>query len=193
MENSKNQNDNLSVNKLGKTIQKNRLQQTIDFRNNVVTTCRIRYIDDKVNHIHKDDFKSFVQRMTGKQSNGSNTPTGLTRLQKLRPPPLSIVRPQVSVQVSALVAPIPTPYNVLPTHNLKSITSSPSLTSKDNLFSPRSPYRPLLSPSIFSSPSSPEYPFHPYIQNNDISNSGLESPLSAGIFPFTSPKRTGDQ
>ncbi|WJX12021.1 hypothetical protein P8452_02562 [Trifolium repens] len=188
MKNSKNQNANLSVNKLGKNIQKNHLQQTIDFDNNVVTTCRIRYIDDKVNHIHKDDFKSFVQRTTGKQSNGSNTPTVLTRLQKSRPPPLSIVRPRVSVQVPELVAPLPTPDIVLPTHNLQPITSSPSLTSKDNLISPRSPYRPLLSPSIFSSPSSPEYPFLPYIQNNEISNSGLESPLSAGIFPFTSPK-----
>ncbi|WJX12033.1 hypothetical protein P8452_02573 [Trifolium repens] len=193
MENSKNQNANLSVNKLGKNIQKNHLQQTIDFDNNVVTTCRIRYIDDKVNHIHKDDFKSFVQRMTGKQSNGSNTPTVLTRLQKFRPPPLSIVRPRVSVQVPELVAPLPTPSNVLPAHNLQPITSSPSLTSKDNLISPHSPYRPLLSPSIFSSPLSPEYPFLPYIQNNEISNSGLESPLSARIFPFTSLKRTGDQ
>jgi hypothetical protein len=193
MENSKNQNANLSVNKLGKNIQKNHLQQTIDYGNNVVTTCRIRYIDDKVNHIHKDDFKSFVQRMTGKQSNGSNTPTVLTRLQKFRPPPLSIVRPRVSVQVPELVAPLPTPSNVLPTHNLQPITTSPSLTSKDNLISPHSPYRRLLSPSIFSSPSSPEYPFLPYIQNNEISNSGLESPLSARIFPFTSLKRTGDQ
>ncbi|KAK2455358.1 hypothetical protein QL285_002816 [Trifolium repens] len=192
MKNSKNQNANLSVNKLGKNIQKNHLQQTINFDNNVVTTCRIRYIDDKVNHIHKDDFKSFVQRTTGKQSNGSHTPTVLTRLQKFRPPPLSIVRPRVSVQVPELVAPLPTPDNILPTHNLQPITSSPSLTSKDNLISPQSPYRPLLSPSIFSSPSSPEYPFLPYIQNNEISNSGLESPLSAGIFPFTSPK-SGDQ
>ncbi|WJX12030.1 hypothetical protein P8452_02570 [Trifolium repens] len=155
MKNSKNHNANLSVNKLGKNIQKNHLQQTIDFDNNVVTTCRIRYIDDKVNHIHKDDFKSFVQRMTGKQSNGSNTATVLTRLQKFRPPPLSIVRPRVSVQVPELVAPLPTPYSVLPTHNLQLIT---------------------------------KYPFL-----NEISNSGLESPLSAGIFPFTSPKRTGDQ
>ncbi|KAK2455372.1 hypothetical protein QL285_002830 [Trifolium repens] len=131
--------------------------------------------------------------MTGKQSNGSNTPTVMTRLQNFRPPPLSIVRPRVPVQVPELVAPLPTPYNVLPTHNLQPITSSPSPTSKDNLTSPRSPYRPLLSPSIFSSPSSPEYPFPPCIQNNEISNSGLESPLSAGIFPFTSPKRTCDQ
>ncbi|WJX12017.1 hypothetical protein P8452_02560 [Trifolium repens] len=97
MENSTNQNANLSVNKLGKNIQKNHLQQTIDFGNNVVTTCIIRYIDDKVNHIHKDDFKSFVQRMTGKQSNGSNTPTVMTRFQKFRPQPLSIVRPRVPV------------------------------------------------------------------------------------------------
>jgi hypothetical protein len=60
----------------------------------------------------------------------------------------------------------------------------PWSTNNMNFVSPQSPSTPLLSPSLFSSPSSPEYPFHPYLQNNGISSSDPESPFSAGIFPF---------
>ncbi|MCI28696.1 hypothetical protein A2U01_0049898, partial [Trifolium medium] len=73
--------------------------------------------------------------MTGKQSNGSNTSAEMTRLQKIRPPPLSIVRPQVSIQVPALVAPPRNPYNVLPVpaHNLQPITSSPHVDNSSTI------------------------------------------------------------
>ncbi|XP_045802779.1 protein HAIKU1-like [Trifolium pratense] len=49
-------------------------------------------------------------------------------------------------------------------------------TSNMNLVSHQLPYSPLLSPSLFSSPSSPEFPFQPYLQNNGISCSYPESP-----------------
>ncbi|XP_045831564.1 protein HAIKU1-like [Trifolium pratense] len=109
---------NFGINKSGKNIKKSRLQQIIDFRNNVITSGRNRYPQDKVHNIHKDDFKSFVQDHTGKQSNGSKSlaENEITRLQKIRPPPLSITRPQIPIQVPVSVQIItspPAPYNVL--------------------------------------------------------------------------------
>jgi hypothetical protein len=109
MENSKKLNLNFGINKLGKNIQKSRLQQIIDFRNSVITSGRNRYPQEKVHNIDKDDFKSFVQHHTGKQSDGSKSPTEITRLQKIRPPPLSIARPQIPIQVPAPLA----PYNIV--------------------------------------------------------------------------------
>ncbi|KEH29711.1 hypothetical protein MtrunA17_Chr4g0025161 [Medicago truncatula] len=66
-------------------------------------------------------------------------------------------------------------------------TSEFMLTSpKSNMnhISPQSPHRPLLSPSLFSSPSSPEYPFYSHLIPDP------PSPISSNLFPYTtSPKR----
>jgi len=56
--------------------------------------------------------------------------------------------------------------------------------SNMNFISPQSPYRPLLSPSLFSSPSSPEHPLYSHLIPDP------PSPLSTNLFPYTtSPKR----
>ncbi|CAK8561754.1 unnamed protein product [Lathyrus sativus] len=78
-------------------------------------------------------------------------------------------------------------YSMWPTS--ENLLASP--TQKVNVLSPQSPYRPLLSPSIFSSPSSPDYPFEPYLPN-EILSPDPPSPLSAGVFPFTSPRGPDD-
>jgi hypothetical protein len=71
------------------------------------------------------------------------------------------------------------------------LLSSP--TSNINLLSPQSLDNTLLSPSIFYSSPSLEYPFYSHLSNM-ISSSGPPSPLSAGIFPsFASPKGPDDQ
>ncbi|KEH29708.1 hypothetical protein MTR_4g049900 [Medicago truncatula] len=60
----------------------------------------------------------------------------------------------------------------------------PSPKSNMNFISPQSPYKPLLSPSLFSSPSSPEYPLYSHLVPDP------PSPLSSSLFPSTtSPKR----
>ncbi|XP_050918104.1 protein HAIKU1 [Lathyrus oleraceus] len=95
MENLRNwKNENMSVNKIGKTIKKNSSQQSIDFGNNGITSGRHHYPQQKIHHIHKDDFKSFVMQATGRESNGpTRTQSEFTRLQQNRPPPLANVRP----------------------------------------------------------------------------------------------------
>nr|XP_004509796.2 protein HAIKU1-like [Cicer arietinum] len=57
----------------------------------------------------------------------------------------------------------------------------PSLTSNMNMPSPQSPN------FQFSPPSSPEYPFYPYLHPETLDSP--QSPLSSGIFPFSSPNR----
>ncbi|CAK8561753.1 unnamed protein product [Lathyrus sativus] len=308
MENSRNRhNENMGVNNIGKTIKKNSSQQTIDFGSG-----RHHYPQQKIHHIHRDDFKSFVMRTTGRDSNGP------TRLQQSRPPPLANVRPLVQFPmqppppravpyINGLAVPplqpisgpqvfdnswnnfvespisafmrqfqdsenyfgggggasrgnqfqsyppppqqqmsnnvnlnvqfqpqyfptqtqmvnnvehynlssasnqtIPNPnpsvsmnvasnqtfpmnndnqflnnfpqsqtnYSVSPTSEY--VLASP--TQNVNVLSPQSPYRPLLSPSIFSSPSSPDYPFEPYL-HNEILSPEPPSPFTAGAFP----------
>jgi len=308
MENSKKQNGNLGVKRRGKNIRRNYFQRTIDFANNIITSGRHHYPEPKVHYINKDDFKSFVQHITGKNSTGE-PPARFTKLQQNRPQPLSIGRPPVPVQV--LVAPSQAPYHPLlgplkpiigpsvvdnsctnivespmsafmrnfqnstmnfdnsrgnqfqsyppqsqvlndvnvqlqsiiqsqpqhypmngsnqPVNGFPSLASfnatNPTLsvnasnqlmndfpssqtigplsptsefllsspTSNINLLSPQSLDNTLLSPNIFSSSPSLEYPFYPHLPNM-ISSSGPLSPLSASIFPsFASPKGPDDQ
>ncbi|KEH29710.1 hypothetical protein MtrunA17_Chr4g0025151 [Medicago truncatula] len=60
----------------------------------------------------------------------------------------------------------------------------PSPENNMNFLSPQSPYRHLLSPSLFSSPPSPEYPLYSHLVPDP------PSPLSSSLFPSTtSPKR----
>lgn len=328
MENLRNwKNENMGVNKIGKTIKKNSSQQSIDFGNNGITSGKHHYPQPKIHHIHRDDFKSFVMQTTGRESNGpTRTQFEFTRLQQNRPPPLANVRPlvrfpmqpqpprvsyingltvpplqpisgppifdnswnnfvesplsafmrefqdltnyydggpsrgnhiqsyppppqqpminnvNVNVQFQPQYFPIQTQmvnnvehYNLSSASNQTFSNPNPSVsmniasnqtfpmntgnqflnnfppsqanysmsptsgyllaspTQKVNVQSPKSPYRPLLSPSIFSSPSSPDYPFEPYL-HNEILSPEPPSPLSAGIFPFTSTQRPdGDE
>ncbi|CAK8561755.1 unnamed protein product [Lathyrus sativus] len=318
MENSINtQNENLGVNKIGKTIKKNSSQQTIDFGSG-----RHHYPQPKIHHIHRDDFKSFVMKTTGRESNRpTRTQSEFTRLQQNRPPPLANVQPLVRFPmqpqpprvpyinglavpplqqisgppvfnnswsnfvespISAFMRkfqesenycggggdasrgnqfqPYPPPppqqqminnvnvndqfqqqyfsiqtqmvnnvehYNLSSASNQTFPNPNPSislnvasnqtfpmnngnqflngfpqsqtncsmsptseylLASTTQKLNVQSPQRPLLSPSIFSSPSSPDYPFKPYL-HNEILSPEPPSPLSAGIFPLTSPQR----
>jgi len=134
MENSKKLDENLGVNKIGKTIKKNHFQQTNDFGNNIITSDRYPYLmpKDEFYNVHKDEFKSFIQQITGKQSNAPNSQAQVTRLQKNRPPPLSIVRPPVPVQATTYVAPPQAPYNALPGHPLEPITGPHLVVSSQN-------------------------------------------------------------
>jgi len=92
----KKQNGNLGVNRKGKNIRRNYFQRTIDFGNNIITSGRHHYSQPKVHYINnKDDFKSFVQHITGKKNSTGEPPAQFTRLQRIRPPPLSIGRPPV--------------------------------------------------------------------------------------------------
>jgi hypothetical protein len=135
MENSKKLNENLGVNKIGKTIKKNPFQQTDDFSNNIITSDRYPYSmpKDEFYNVQKDEFKSFAQQITGKHSNASNSQAQVTRLQKNRPPPLSIVRPPVSVQATSFVAPPHAPNNTPPGHPLQPITGPHLVSSQNNL------------------------------------------------------------
>ncbi|KAL5063309.1 hypothetical protein RYX36_025046 [Vicia faba] len=94
MENSRNRpNENMGVNKMGKTIKKNSWQQTIEFGNSVISSGRHHYPQPKIHHIHRDDFKSFVMHATGRELNvPTRTQSEITRLQQNRPPPLANVR-----------------------------------------------------------------------------------------------------
>jgi len=134
MENSKKLNENLGVNKIRKTIKKNPFQQTNDFGNNIITSGSYPYSmpKDEFYIVQKDEFKSFIQQITGKQSNAPNSQAQVTRLQKNRPPPLSIVRPPVRVQATTSVAPPQAPYNALHGHPLQPITDPHLVDSSQN-------------------------------------------------------------
>lgn len=75
MEKSKKLNENLGVNKIGKTIKNNPFQQTNDFGNNIITSGGYPYSmpKDKFYNVQKNEFKCFIQQITGKQSNASNS------------------------------------------------------------------------------------------------------------------------
>lgn len=75
MEKSKKLNENLGVNKIGKTIKNNPFQQTNDFGNNIITSGGYAYSipKDKFYNVQKNEFKCFIQQITGKQSNASNS------------------------------------------------------------------------------------------------------------------------
>ncbi|WJX72424.1 hypothetical protein P8452_56309 [Trifolium repens] len=199
MENSENPNVNLGVKKSGKNTKKNHLQQTIRVRNNIKTRNRCSHPpSEEVHIVHKDEFKSFVQHMTGKEIIHSKPPLETTRLQRNRPPPLSIVRPQVPFQPDAEPPLVENPQtnivesqtqvvnNIEPpeTNGPQSPTSEfpiPWSTSYMDLIFPLSPYNSLLSLGLLSPPSSLGFSFP------------LFSPLSAAMFPFLSSKKPNDQ
>ncbi|RHN60381.1 hypothetical protein MtrunA17_Chr4g0025211 [Medicago truncatula] len=67
--------------------------------------------------------------------NSEKSQAKVTRLQKNRPPPLSIVRPPIPVQVSEPVPPPNGAYNSLLKHPLQPISGHPFVyNSENNLF-----------------------------------------------------------
>lgn len=134
MDNSKNkQNENLSVNKMGKSIRKSPLNQPNSIFNTTFISGRHHQpYPQVVYNINKDDFKEVVQKLTGSpshvrpppQSHNSPKPQS-TRLQRIRPPPLSNVRspapvaPQLVPFNNALLPggpPAPPPQFIQPSH-----------------------------------------------------------------------------
>lgn len=86
MRNSKHQLDEkLGANKMGK----NKIKKS-PLPNNAFSGLFHENPVPNVNHIDKNDFKNVVQHLTGLQSNESE----ITRLQKIRPPPLTNVNIQ---------------------------------------------------------------------------------------------------
>lgn len=135
MENSRNwRNEIMGVDKTGKTIKKKSSQQTIDFKNNVITSSRHHYLQPKIHHIHKDDFKSFVMQTTGRESIApTRTQYESTRLQQNRPPPLASVRPLVRFPMQP--PPPQGPYiNGLVVPSLQSINGPPIFDNSWNNF-----------------------------------------------------------
>ncbi|KAF7829232.1 protein HAIKU1 [Senna tora] len=115
MDNSKNRhNDNLGVNKMGKNIRKSPLNQP-NFSNNAAR----QQPQPQVYNISKNDFRDIVQQLTGSPSRDPlprpphNPPKPQsTRLQKIRPPPLTpINRPHMPPPMPVPAAPPPVPYN----------------------------------------------------------------------------------
>ncbi|RHN60613.1 hypothetical protein MtrunA17_Chr4g0027741 [Medicago truncatula] len=132
MENFKKHNENLSVNNRGKNIGENYFQHKIDFDNEIITTSRNLYPYSNFYEVHRDEFKSFIQHITGNQSNSPKPHTKVTRLQKNRPPPLSIVRPPISVQVPDPLPPSTAPYNTFLGHHVQSFTGPPLVNNLQN-------------------------------------------------------------
>jgi hypothetical protein len=197
MENSKNQDVNLGVSKLGKNIKKNQQKRN---RNSHPQSEEVHIID-------KDNFKSFVQHMTGKEIIHSKPPLETTtRLQKKRPPPLSIVRPQIPLQVPAWapMAPPPASNNAPPTDPLQPDSLPPlvensqtgtveSQTQVVNNIEPPQTNGPQSPTSEFPMPWSTSnfnlvFPPSPYNLFSPPSSPDLHfplfSPLSAAFFPF---------
>jgi hypothetical protein len=132
MENFKKHSESLSVNNKGKNVGENSFQHKIDFDNDIITTSRHLYPYSNFYEVHRDEFKTFIQHITGNQSNSAKPHTKVTRLQKNRPPPLSIVRPPVLVQVSDPLPPSKAPYNAFPGHHVQSVTGPPLVNNSQN-------------------------------------------------------------
>jgi len=134
MENSKKHNDNLGLNKTRKNIRNSYFQQKIDFGNDITASSRHLYPHSNFYEVRQEEFKSFVQNVTGKQSNQPKSQAKVTRLQKNRPAPLSIVRSPIPVQVSVPAPPPMGAYNSLSGHPVQPITGPPFVyNSKNNL------------------------------------------------------------
>ncbi|GMH26757.1 hypothetical protein Nepgr_028600 [Nepenthes gracilis] len=96
MESKKRPSENLGVNKMGKNIRKSPLHQPnfVSSSNTNATTRLQPY--SQIYNIHKNDFRTIVQQLTGSPSheplprpppNNAPKPSSM-RLQKIRPPPL---------------------------------------------------------------------------------------------------------
>ncbi|KAJ0817582.1 putative VQ motif-containing protein/14 [Helianthus annuus] len=110
-------NNHLGVNKIGKTIRKNPLpQSSFDNNNNNYSNSNpVRPVSQpQVYNINKNDFRNIVQQLTGSPSYHSQEPpvhvnvnvnapkSPSTRLQRIRPPPLSplnVNRPRMPAQL----------------------------------------------------------------------------------------------
>ncbi|AET03298.1 hypothetical protein MtrunA17_Chr8g0366781 [Medicago truncatula] len=172
MEKSKNHwNKKFGVNKMGnKNIRNSHLQHAINIG---ITSGKHNYLKPKVYHIHKDDFKSFIQHVTGKQSNELKSMVETTRLDKIRPPPLSIARPLVPIHVSAptFVAPPQVSYNPL-SEPLKPIIDPPLVDMSCNNFleSPISAFMRNFQDSTMNQNTSRCNQFQPYPPQTQVLN-----------------------
>ncbi|CAL5197156.1 unnamed protein product [Lathyrus oleraceus] len=194
MENSRNwHNENMGVNKTGKTIKKNSSQQTIDFKNNVITSSRHHYLQPKIHHIHKDDFKSFVMQTTGRESIGpTRTQYESTRLQQNRPPPLASVRPLVRFPMQP--PPPRVPYiNELVVPSLQSISGPPIFDNSWNnsVESPNSAFMRKFkdSENYYGggdnvSRGNQFHPYHPPPQQQMINNVNVNVKFQPQSFPI---------
>ncbi|XP_061351950.1 protein HAIKU1-like [Gastrolobium bilobum] len=166
MDNSKSKHDeNLGVKKTGKNIRKSPLHQP----NYSYVASGRNQEPPYIYNISVDDFKEFVQRVTGLSSQNPPPPKPCTnfpkpqrmRLQKTRPPPLTHVRPQMSVPTTSP----PVPYNNYNNtfHSLAQFTQT----------SPN-PWQPLPPGDIAwtNTPESPISAYMRYFQNSHSSSWG---------------------
>jgi hypothetical protein len=175
MENSENQNMNLGVKKLGKNIKKNRLHKNNNFHKTIITNDKYPYLQSDIVHIvHKDDFKSFVQQMTETNIIQSQTSNENRRLQKNRPPPLVILRPQVQVHVptSAPIAPSLAANNATCAHPLELYSrSAPVENTQNNIVeSPISAFMRNFEDWIMDVGNSGGNQFHSFIYQTQLMN-----------------------
>ena len=172
MENFRKHSENLSVNNKGKNIGENSFQHKIDFDNDIITTSRHLYPYSNFYEVHRDEFKSFIQHITGNQSNSPKPHTKVTRLQMNRPPPLSIVRPPVLVQVPDPLPPSQAPYNAFPGYHVQSVTSPPLANNSQNNLdeSPISAFMRNFQESNMNFGSSEGNPFQPYPHQPQLFN-----------------------
>ncbi|CAL5197155.1 unnamed protein product [Lathyrus oleraceus] len=117
MKNSKNQlKGKLGVSKKGKNkIKNNLLQQTINNGKYVFSGALHENPQPNVYNVDKNDFMKVVQHLTGLQSNSTKFESEITRLHKIRSPPLTNVRQLdlIQVRVPTLAAPQVFPYTEL--------------------------------------------------------------------------------
>ncbi|KAI4303320.1 hypothetical protein MLD38_038966 [Melastoma candidum] len=135
MDNSRSrQNDHLGVNKIGKNIRKSPIHQptnscsssgssltNVSDGNNNSGNAPRQQPQPQVYNISKNDFRSIVQQLTGSPARDRDPlprpPNNLpkshsTRLQKIRPPPLTPMnRPHMPPQAAIPAAPPPVPYD----------------------------------------------------------------------------------
>jgi len=102
----------MGVNQIGMDKRNISFQQTIDFENNIISSGRHLYPYSDFYVVHKDEFKSFIQHITGKKSNA--------------------VRPPIPVQASAPVPPSHGLYNALPAHPMQPITGNHLVDNPQN-------------------------------------------------------------
>ena len=172
MENSKKHNDNLGLSKIGKTIRKSSFQQTTDFGNDIIASSSHLYPYSDFYVVRQEEFKSFVQNVTGKQSNQPKSQAKVTRLQKNRPPPLSTVRPPIPVQVLVSAPPLVGAYNSLSGHPVQPITGpSFDYNSENNIVeSPISAFMRKFQDSMMNYDNSRGNQFQPYPHQPQVFN-----------------------
>jgi len=172
MENSKKHNDNLSLSKIGKNIRKSTFQQTSSYGNDIISSSRHLYPDSVFYEVSQEEFKSFIQNVTGNKSNQPKSQVKVTRLQNNRPPPLSITRPPIPVQVSEPAPPTIGSYNSLSEHPVQPITGSPFVYNSENnlVESPISAFMRKFQDSMMNFDNSRGNQFQPYPHEPQVFN-----------------------